>query len=525
MMKLLIRAIGIVLCCSVQTAWAQSDKYTGKQKDIYWDAENLMTKGDYIGAIEGFATLVGVDKDYNTLFFNLGKSYYGLKNYSKALPYLRKGKEDVKEAYYLLAKIHLFNEELDSAEYFVKRYEKKARFSKDKISNIEIAQLKKSIENANSFWDNPEDVEIINLGESINSTYDEYVPLITADESLLLFTSRRDQKNLDPLGVPFEDVYSAVNTGGRFEWSKAELIKGEVNTKKHDACVGLSPDGNILYVFRTHENVITGDLYESKRTETGWSKPVKMSENINDPASTEPSASISLDGLTFYFSSDRDGGYGGFDIYRVKRLPSGEWSLPLNLGPTINTPFDEDAPFIHPNGTSLYFSSKGHNNMGGYDIFKAEMKSEGWKEPQNLGVPTNTTRDDIYFSITGNEKHGYYSTEKSDGLGGQDIYVIDFLEKSLHQSVISSTVLLEGKPIDAEITLFDNESADMVGVFVPNLNNGKFIILVNPNKEYELLVEGEGFERHTQTLSFDVEELSQRQTLSINLTPSKGKTE
>src|SRR5690606_28634117 len=144
---------------------------------------------------------------------------------------------------------------------------------------------------------------------------------------------------------PFEDIYISYNENG--EWSKAEPIPGDVNTPKHDACVGLSPDGERLFTYRSNENLIGGDIYESILIDGRWTTPVRMDDEINNYETIEPSASLSLDGKTFYFSSNREGGYGGFDIYRVKLLPNGEWSLPKNLGPNINTPYDDDAPFIH----------------------------------------------------------------------------------------------------------------------------------------------------------------------------------
>src|SRR5690606_13486306 len=171
-----------------------------------------------------------------------------------------------------------------------------------------------------------------------------------------------------------------------------------------------------------------------------------------------------LDGKTFYFSSNREEGYGGFDIYRVKLLPNGEWSLPKNLGPNINTPYDDDAPFIHPDGQTLYFSSKGHEGMGGFDVFKAHLiDEEEWSQPENLGYPTNTTKDDIYFVISANERHGYYASDKEGGFGEHDIYMIDYLERSLRQSVIRGNVsdAKSGDKLRADISLLELSNAEL----------------------------------------------------------------
>ena len=364
----------------------------------------------------------------------------------------------------------------------------------------------------------PEIVNIINLGDAINTEAHEYVPLISANEELIIFTSRReeDSKTMDPLGEPFENVYYSKSIDAR-TWSPAKLLEGKVNTDGHDACVGLSPDGNTLYIFRTNENQVGGDLYESLFIDNKWITPVRMSKNINGLYSIEPSASISLDGSTFYFSSNREGGFGGFDLYRVIKLPNGEWSLPLNLGPGVNTIFDEDAPYIHPDGTSLYFSSKGFQNMGGYDIFKSVSKDDVFQSPVNLGAPTNSTKDDIYFTIPANEQHGYYSSGKKGGYGKQDIYRIDYLERSLRQSVIAAKVTLNGTPSFSEISLIDLETGEMVGVYSSNPTTGKFIFLVNPDVEYELIVEVDGAEEYSEIVSYTVEDLLHNQKKLIQL--------
>ena len=425
------------------------------------------------------------------------------------------------DAYFQMAYIKLYFGELDSADYFIERFRKK-RDENTKIRDFELKQLKSNISTARDLMGNGEVVNIINLGPAVNTKENEYVPLISSDEELLLFTSKRksDSPNLDANGNPFENVYYSTNLEAAYGWIEGKLLEGDVNTEKHDACVGLSPDGNILYLFRTNDNLIGGDLYESLNLNGTWTTPVRMGNSINGYGTVEPSASISLDGRTFYFSSNRAGGYGGFDLYQVKKLPNGEWSLALNLGETINTAFDEDAPFIHPDGKTLYFSSKGHTNMGGYDILKSELDKGSWTKPTNLGYPTNSTKNDIFFTISANEKHGYYSSDKAGGFGGQDIYLIDYLEKNLRQSVISASVGSEEGIVASEISLINTESGDLEGVYLTNSRTGKFIFLVNPNVEYELIIEAKGYEEHVEILNYTKEDLLNRQKLNLKLTKS-----
>lgn len=510
----------LVFCCFVPIfIMAQSSLFTKKQKQIYWDAETYYELGDYPSVIKELSKIEEVDLSYSSLYFMLGDAYFAMDDYKKAFSYLKRGSDKHNDGLYQMAYIKLYQEELDSARFYLSQFQENWNSKKSRVQAYELSQLQENIKNAEHFLANPEIVNIINLGGKVNTENDEYVPLVSADEELLVFTSRRVKEGeaLDPFGKAFEDIYSSVLISGTNQWGEASLVEGDVNTESHDACVGLSPSGSTMYIFKTNENLIGGDLYESLKLNGRWTTPIIMGDNINNVESIEPSASISLDGKTFYFSSNRAGGYGGFDIYRVKKLPNGEWSLPLNLGPTINTPFDEDAPFVHPNGKHLYFSSKGHENMGGYDVFVAELKDEKWAQPMNLGVPTNSTKDDVYFTISVNERHGYYSSDKEGGYGGQDLYMIDYLEKELRQSVISGKIMLNGEPINADISLIDSESGDLIGVYTSNAKTGKFIFLVDANVEYELIVEGDTFEEYSDIISYSIEDLLKKQNKVIQL--------
>lgn len=524
-MRLIVGFIFIFLGSSL-IGNAQSKKYSSREKNQYWEAESYYVQRDYKEAAKRFEEIKSIDPNYAELYYYLGNSYFALDLYDDAEAYLLKGAAYNSDAYYQLASIKLYYGELDSADYFIELFEKSNR-EETAIQTHEWQQLKSNIETARVLLSNGEVVNIINLGSTINTQEDEYVPLISSDEELLLFTSKRveDSPQLDPNGNPFENVYFSTNLNATYGWSKAKLLEGDVNTSKHDACVGLSPDGNTLYLFRTNDNLIGGDIYESLNINGKWTTPVRMSNSINGYESIEPSASISLDGLTFYFSSNRVGGFGGFDLYRVKKLPNGEWSLPLNLGDQINTPLDEDAPFIHPDGKTLYFSSKGHTNMGGYDIFRSELIDEEWSKPQNLGYPTNSTKNDIFFTISANERHGYYSSNKEGGFGGQDIYLIDYLEKSLRQSVIAAFVSDEEGVVASEISLINIETGELEGVYLSNPTTGKFIFLVNPDVEYELIVETKGYEEYIETVNYSKEDLMTRQKLNLKLTKSTSDVE
>ncbi len=521
--KLKICLLSVVLF-GLHPLMAQSSKFQKEHKKTFNEAESFYYYGDYKSALDLYEKIDEVDPQFAELQFKLGDSYYQLKKYEEALSHLKIGKEFNTDAIFYLAFIKLYFGDLEESEAYLKLFDKEKN---DKYSQIELDQidlLEKNIYNARELMKSPEVVNIINLGDQINTENAEYVPIISSDETFLVFTSRRLREGnlIDPTGKPFEDIYTSRKSLTNNNWDKAEPIKGEINTNKHDACVGLSPDGNRLFVYRSNENLVGGDLYESVFINDKWTVPVRMSEKINNAYSIEPSASLSLDGRTFYFSSNREGGFGGFDIYRVILLPNGDWSLPKNLGSTINTKYDDDAPFIHPDGETLYFSSKGHINMGGFDVFSSVLDDNSWATPVNMGFPTNTTKDDIYFTISANEQHGYYASDKKGGFGKHDIYLIDYLEKSLRQSVVKGVITnsIDNSFVSADITIIDLETSELSGVHVTNIEDGNFIFLVNPNIEYEILVEAEGFDEKTELFSFTVDQLRNTQKVEFKLSTS-----
>ncbi len=269
----------------------------------------------------------------------------------------------------------------------------------------------------------PARVLVENAGPAINSTMSDYAPLLSADESVLLLTSRRSGSTggqLDSEGDGMlEDIYQSDWNGTA--WSPARNLGAPVNTPRHDATAGLSADGQRLLVYLEDNE---GDIYEANLLGSTWSKPKSLGPRVNTKYG-ESSACYSPDGKYLYFVSDRPGGRGGRDIYRVEldaRTPA------QNLGPVINTPYDEEGVFMHPDGKTLYFSSKGQSSIGGYDIFKSTLNASGqWSEPENLGWPINTPDDDVYFVMGASGQRAYYSSDRPDGHGGKDIYRVTFL--------------------------------------------------------------------------------------------------
>jgi hypothetical protein len=232
-----------------------------------------------------------------------------------------------------------------------------------------------------------------------------------------------------------------------------------------------------------------------------------------------------VDGDVLIFSSDRPGGMGGKDLYRVRRLPNGEWSLPRNLGPTINTSHDEDAPFLSADGQTLYFASNGHLTMGGYDLFRSEViEPDVWSTPSNLGYPLNTVEDDIYLTLDASGTEGYFSSARLGGFGGMDLYRVRFVERAKQFIVVHSEAMdPSGAPVPATITVLDQQSQQIQGIYNAHGQTGKFILVLNPLVNYKLFVEAQGFLTLQDELYLTPEgaEVSEMRTAPYILTPQR----
>jgi outer membrane protein OmpA-like peptidoglycan-associated protein len=363
-----------------------------------------------------------------------------------------------------------------------------------------IEEVKKRIiecEHGMVFKSNARPIEIFNLGSKINSEYPDYAPVISADEQTLFFTSRRptsvgglkDARD----GWHLEDIFECVKDSLN-NWSSPMQMPGYINSTGHDANIGLSPDGQRLFIYRDDEleEGLSGDIYVSDWKFQRWSTPLLMPKPINSPY-WETGATVTPDEKTMYFSSNRPGGLGGLDIYMVKLLPNGEWAIPLNLGPNINTEHDDESPFIHPDGRTLYFSSEGHNSMGGFDIFYSEFEDSTWTEPVNLGYPLNTGQNELYFVLSADARRGYFSGVREENYGDKDIYVANLPERPVQ------IILLKGRVIDKEteealatlIKVYDNETKKLVYVLNSNAVNGRFSSILPPHKNYNIQVEVE----------------------------------
>lgn len=473
-------------------------------------ANNLMLNQNYQQAIKLLELADSLDPNNANIHFKLGICYLNsLNGKKKAETYLAKAVQKIslkykdntyKErnapsiAWFYLGQAYHFNNKFDQA---IEAFNKFREFTDLKDLNL-ASEINRQIEyciNGKMLSEAPVAMEVKNLGKNINSAFPEYAPVISADESVLIFTSRRNNTTGGKIaedGSFFEDIYISYNNNG--EWSEPQSIGVNINTPGHEATIGLSVDGQQLFIYKDDNG--DGNIYFSKLEGDTWQVPVKLSDNVNSK-SWESHATISSDGNTLYFTSDRKGGFGGRDIYFSRKLPNGEWGLPINMGPKINTPYDEEGPFIHPDNRTLFFSSKGHNSMGGFDVFISIKDENGnWSQAMNMGFPLNSSDDDVFYVLSADGKRAYYSSFKEDGYGEKDLYVASFIEfKEKPLALVKGTVkdAYGNVPKDVIITVTDNESGDIIGTYIPNSKTGNYLFILPPGANYNISYEAEGY--------------------------------
>ncbi|MBL4593295.1 MAG: PD40 domain-containing protein [Flavobacteriales bacterium] len=348
---------------------------------------------------------------------------------------------------------------------------------------------------------------IINIKYPVNSQYSEYVPVISADESVMIFTYRGvKSKGADEIELSMdaeaysEDVFISYKKNN--DWTEPVSIGDNINTKAHDAAIALSVDGQTLFIYKTDNG--KNDIYVSHLKGDDWTKPSKLRGDINHNKSWEGSCSLSANGKILYFASDREGGLGGRDIYKADLQADGSWENVVNLGPNVNTAYNDDDPFIHPDNITLYFSSEGHTSIGGYDIFSTVSDGYGgFGEPKNLGYPINTIDDNRYFVLAADGKTGYYSGGGDNSIGEQDIFKIitGKIEKPV-LALLLGKVYFNDVPTGSIMNLYKQVEGELEGTFVSNAETGKYVMALTPGI-YEIEVELESGEIVTDSVRLD----------------------
>lgn len=384
-------------------------------KDIYIQAAEADTMNVRANYMAGILYLETVNRDYSTKYFERVK---------RLDPKYRFNID------YLLGRGYQYGLEFEKALDYFLAYKEKLRSDRsyrgrDKTSVYEVNDRIEECRNAKDIIGMPSSYTIENVSENVNSTWPDYAPVLNEDETVMIFTSRRQEgntnENVDKDNFYFEDIYISKREG--VTWSKAENIGQNINTLYHDSNLFLSSDGKTLYIYSDEGS---GDIvYSTENENDEWTKPKPLEGRINSKGFAEQSIWVSDDDEFMMFASNRPGGYGGFDIYGCYK-EDGQWKRPFNMGPEINTKEDEDGPYMAKDGVTIYFSSRGHKGFGGFDVFttKYDSKSEKWEKPKNLGYPVNTVDDEVYFHPTADGQRGYLASVREEGLGFTDIYMV-----------------------------------------------------------------------------------------------------
>ncbi|MBW6479694.1 MAG: OmpA family protein [Bacteroidales bacterium] len=356
---------------------------------------------------------------------------------------------------------------------------------------------------------NPVPFEPENLGPAINSLNDEYAPTLTADEQTLIFTRKkpREDTNYLHLGREYEDFYVSYRKDG--QWTPAVNLGPPINTQFNEGAQSISADGLHLYFTACNrpDGMGSCDIYYARRLDDEWSRPVNLGPPVNT-ASWDSQPSISPDGRTLYFVSNRRGNYGRMDIWMTVRNNEGKWAEPQNLGPVINTTGREMSPFIHPDNRTMFFASDGHPGMGGMDLFYTVRGEDGnWQEPVNLGYPINTYADEISLVVGASGKEAYFASEQTGGQGGSDLYFFELYEEARPQMVtyMKGFVFdaITNRRLRAAFELTDLESEEILVQSHSGEINGEFLIPIPVRRNLALNVWRDGYLFFSENFSFD----------------------
>ena len=484
-------------------------------------AEKFFKENNFKKALPLLETVISQLPNNPEANYRLGLCYFN-SNFQKdkAISFLQKAVRNYDEkdknrniAYYYLAKTYHITYQFKKAiETFKDLQNILSKSEKDWINKIDNDVT--MCRNAVQYIKSQADISITNLGAIINSEFIEHSPVISADETVLIFTSTREGGTNEEKTEKddfYEDIYISRKTS-ETSWSIPNLIGENINIKGHEASIGLSVDGEQLFIYKDDE-IGNGDIFSSNLEGDTWSKPKRLEGDVNT-SHLENHATLSSDGKTLYFVSNRPGGLGGMDIYKVKRLPNGKWSRAENLGANINTPFDEQSPYIHPDNTTLYYSSNAPAlSMGGFDILESKINDRNkWEKPKNLHYPINTTEDDIFFMPTPDGKRAYYTSVRDEGKGNLDIYLINiFNSEEKYLTVMSGIVELEGNdiPDNVEISIRDRKTDEIKGIYKPNSKTGKYLFVLLPG-DYTVVYQAPKHQVFTQSLEIPRESAYQR---------------
>jgi len=518
-------------------------KAGGTYKEYFLEGSYLLLEDNYPMAQDNFQAAYDLDSSSANINYMLGLCYlHSSTQKASAERYLANSIQKVSRTYktddhteksapplahfYYGKALHI-NYKFDKA---TEQYDNFAKYvsAKDKDWKKMLDKEKITCAYAKEWVSAPINVQITNLGDSINSQYPDYSPVLSADERMLIYTTRRPNTTgglKDITGFYNEDVVASYKDE-KGNWSSPHPISANINTGGMEASINLTPDGQTLILYKDGGDGMGGNIYYSTYDGKDWSLLKEFGSDVNTKH-WESHACLNHDGNILFFVSDRPGGFGGRDIYRCVKLPNGKWSKALNMGPSINTEYDEDGAFMHPDGITFFFASKGHKSMGGFDIMYATLTEENkFTDVANIGFPINTTDDDVFYVTSPDGKRGYFSSFKEGGSGEKDIYLVSIPEAKEKPLALFKGQIIpaagEKLPDDMLINVTDKQTGEIIGIYRPKIVNGTFSTILPPGREYNFSYQtGDGEEFYNEDV-FVTNELSYQEIKrEVNLEPVK----
>lgn len=484
-----------LLCSFAGNAQYHPEKINKKAIQAYDKAMQQLGDGLIKDAIPLLGKAIEYDAGYIDAYLSLSGVYSELKNYPKSIGYFQQAiliDSNYCKIFHLpysitLASMGRFAEALRAAETYLSvpgLNERSQALGRYRQSTYRFAVDYAAAHPDTSYVFAPE-----NLGDSINSAQSEYYPSFTIDDSIFVFT-----RHAGGIREDFMESTLIKQQGG---YTKAQVINGSINTEPSKGAINISQDGEWLVFAGNFANEGLGnfDLYISYNTPDGWSEPVNMGTNVNSEY-WESAPSISPDKNAIYFSSSRPGGYGKKDLYVCFRQPNGKWTPAINMGPDINTAGDEQAPFIHADNMSLYFTSDGLPGYGGTDIYLVRKVNGKWAKPENLGYPINTLENEGTLYVASNGITAYYTSDRSDTRGGLDLYKFNMRPdvRPIKTLYVKGTVsdATTGKGIPSTVELTDNEQQRVI-TKIQTDETGHYFITLPTGKDYTFTVNRKGY--------------------------------
>jgi outer membrane protein OmpA-like peptidoglycan-associated protein len=514
----MIRTILVLLICLISTlGFGQELPFSGtkdKKADYYFgEALKTFQTQDFQRASQWIDKAVVLDPNFIDAWMLKAEMKSMDENYPEAIAIYEKIKginPDFPMSYYGISKVYYANgnyeASLAAAEKFLTYPD---YYGKKDIIN----KIKQNAEFGRNAIKTPVPFNPINLGNMINSPDNEYFPGIPADDQTLIFTRLINGRN--------EDFYISKKQGDKYSF--AANMGFPINTDGNEGTISLSADGQYIFYTACNREGAYGscDIYLSRLDGNTWAEPINLGPPINTIA-WESQPSLSYDGKTLYFSSNRPGGYGKSDIWYTT-YKEGRWTPPINMGPEVNTSGDEQSPHIAKDDQTLYFNSNGHPGMGGVDLYISRKVSGRWIKPENLGYPINSMKDETCLVIASNGIDAYIARDGIDSKGGLDIYKFELYEKARPQK----TAYVKGivydattrKKITAKIELIDLATGKVVVEAFSNKTSGEFLVCLQANKNYALNVDQKGYLFYSENFEIKTESALKPLQLDVPLQP------